>query len=412
MALLNIMADKTQETATATGTTGTTAPAPVVGAAGSAAVIGLDPTEPSLEEALAADLGLDQAEGAGSEEGASSGAEGEEPAATEEAGTEAAEEEGTEGTEGTEGGVPEGTEETEETETEEAEETEEEGDEAAPPKGLEKAPKWAQKRIQKQSETIRGLRAQLAEGAITVAPTPASPLADIDSLEKLESAVQTQKNIREWCRKHSQGGTVTVDGKEIEISAEQVAEKLERAEAIIEAAPDWKQRLAFRQQQKPWETGERVAPGLLTKGTPENAFMTAILKACPEIKVKIPDFEGLLGHAARSYRMEMEQTPTKEFPHGRAKWVRMELDKNGNVVTPKKAAVKGKAGAPAPKAGAAAPAKPKPPTTPGAAKPALKPSGAQPKPNFEDLEARAAAGDLAARRELLKHEMSQGEEAA
>lgn len=329
--------------------------------------------------------------------------------------SEAPEDDGADAGEGADGTAEEGAEsETEgektpdEAETEEPEAADPDGndEETRVPKGMEDWPKQAVKRIQNQSAKISALEAQIAEGGVTITPTPANPFSDVEAVaveekvtpvEVLDRRYAAAKARRTWCLANPDGGTVTTKaGREIEVSAEKVQATLAEAEAEIEAYPDAKLRVAQRATEKPWVTATALEPGLLQKGTPENGFLLHVLKAVPEIKAKLPDWEVFMAAATRGMRMITEEQA------GRARYVRMALGKDGKVIPAKTNA--GTAGA-AP-GGAKAAAKPQvTPHRPGATKPGLQVAGAKASVNIADLTTKALAGDEAAVNALLRAEL-------
>lgn len=282
----------------------------------------------------------------------------------------------------------EAAEQTEDEETPAEEETDDENDDA--PEGLKGVPKGVVKRLKNQSARIRELTAQLAEQGIQITPTPASPLADVENLESLDARMAQARMVRDWCRANPEGGSVTLaNGAVMEISPDQAQAKLARAEAELDAAPDAKARLITRAASKPWEQAEVICPNIWKKGSEENKFLLQALQKCPELKTKLDNWEMFIAAATRGI------TEATEEAQGKARYVRMALDPKGNLIAPK--SVK-----PAP---GATPAQ-KSPATPGTAKPALKGPSSKPTVNFDELEARAMAGDDAARRELMRLEMA------
>jgi hypothetical protein len=213
--------------------------------------------------------------------------------------------------------------------------------------------------------------------------------------EVLDRRYAAAKARRTWCLANPDGGTVQMrNGREIEVSAEKAQQTLAEAEAEIEAYPDAKMRVAQRANEKPWVTATTLEPGLLQKGTPENGFLLHVLKAVPEIKAKLPDWEVFMAAATRGMRMITEEQA------GRARYVRMALGKDGKVIPGKT-----NAGQPA---GAKAATAGKPQATPhrpGATKPGLQVAGAKASVNMQDLEAKAMAGDDAAAKALLRAEL-------
>lgn len=230
-----------------------------------------------------------------------------------------------------------------------------------PPKGFENVPKGIWKRQNKLIKAQRELKAQLAQGPVQIAPTPANPLADVESVEALDQRLTTAKAVRDWCRDNPDGGTVKgAGGREVELTADDVRARMAMAESVIEAAPDVKVMLTQRAQEKPWELAEAIAPGLLTnKASEEYRFMTDLLKAVPELK-RHPAWEVVAAAAAKGMRQTVEERT------GRAKYVRYELDKDGKMIAPRKAQGDGNKDKANPDK-----TKPKPTTTPAATRPAL-----------------------------------------
>lgn len=271
-------------------------------------------------------------------------------------------------------------------------------DEDPVPKGMEDWPKQAVKRIQKQSEQIKALKAQIAQPPIQLTPTPANPLADVVTLADLDARITTAKGIREWCKANPEGGTIRLDnGATYEVTAEVAAEKLKLAESQIEAYPDQKLRLAEREKSKPWEAAETIAPGLLTPGTRENTFYMGVLKEVPEIAHRLPDYEIFMAAAARGMKMLVEEQ------EGTARYVRYEM-KDGKIVPPKQSG-KPKATSPASAAKPVAPTQAQP-FRPTNQRPPVSAAGATASTDFSGLEAKAAGGDAQARRDLLKAELT------
>lgn len=260
--------------------------------------------------------------------------------------------------------------ETEDTEAEEAEiGDDEEVDAEKPPKGFEKVPKGIWKRQNKLIQTQRDLKAQLAKGAIQVTPTEASPLADVDSLEVLESRLTTAKSVRAWFKANPEGGSFTLsNGKTVELDQATAASHAAKADAILESAPDVKLRLMQRESSKPWEQAQKLVPTLFDKASPDHAFMLEVFRKAPGL-ADHPEWELLMAYATRG-RKEFEEENSKK-----ARYVRYELDKDGKMIPPKSKGGDGKqeAGKPAPK-----PAPRIAPATPGAQKPALKAQGKAP----------------------------------
>lgn len=260
--------------------------------------------------------------------------------------------------------TPDGT----ETETEGVDDTEtedpeigddDEVDPEKPPKGFENVPKGIWKRQNKLIQKQRELKSQIAKGPFQITPTPESPLADVESVEVLDNRIATAKQVRKWCQENPEGGTLKgSNGREVELTPDQVQNRLALAEAVIEAAPDMKVMLSQREQEKPWEIAESITPGLFEDGTPEYQFMKDLVSKVPHIKHH-PAWEVIVAAAAKGMRQTVEERT------GKAKYVRYELDKDGKLIAPKKKA-QGNG-----KTDKASPAKPKPPSTPEASRPAI-----------------------------------------
>lgn len=273
------------------------------------------------------------------------------------------------------------------------------------PKGLEELPKWAQKRIRKQSEDIRTLKGQIAQGGLTLAPTPLMPLAHVRDQEGLTHEIQTAKNIRALLGKlkdedyeESANGLqaeVQVGQQKYVLSKAEVEAKLAHAEAVLdpETITSRQDYLRHREQYKPWEVAEQVMPGILQKDTPANKAYEHLLKVCPELPARLPDYEFIMACAVRGL------SQYKEEAEGKAKWQRFVLDDKGNIVPPKR-----KAGEKEKSKGEKRedPA----PQTPNNQRPAVRPAGGKAtNADLDELQKRAEAGDEAAMRELMRAEM-------
>ncbi len=254
-------------------------------------------------------------------------------------------------------------------------------------------PPWAKKRIENQSATVAKLREQVAQGTVLQA-TPDMPLADLKTAEEVDAAAAQARRVVEWCEANPEGGDAPMaGGGTLTLSAEERDAKLAQAKAVLGAEKAQKERIASRERTKPWEAGEELAPGLLTDdGNANNRFLQAILRDHPEI-VKLPDWELIVGAAARGMRMRVEEQS------GVAKYVRVELDpKTGKAKTPAKSKGATKTKKPAPK---------RAPSQPGDQRPPQKAGAAGGKRNVEKAFSRAAADPNEANvRDLLAAEMA------
>jgi hypothetical protein len=217
----------------------------------------------------------------------------------------------------------------EETETddteEESDEPEEEADEADE-KAYSKLPAWVQKRLSSQGKQLRELKAAAAK-MVTIAPTAAAPLADVETEQDLQTRLSVAKQIKDWVRKNPYGGIIRGDNGDVEISEEMAQEKLQYAEAVLDAAPDAQRRLHVRSTTKPWEQAEAICPGMFKEGSEEHAFAQEALKRCPSIKVSMDNWEMFLAAAVRGLKEAADESS------GKAKYVRVPV-KGGKAVGP------------------------------------------------------------------------------
>lgn len=225
-------------------------------------------------------------------------------------------------------------------------------------RGADNVPKGFVKRLVKQSKQIRDFKAEIASlkaaPPVTLTPTPLSPLADVESLDALEDRIAEARAFKAWAKDHPEGDHVTRNGKQIEITAEQVQARLERAEAVLDAYADKKIALKEREVSRPWETAEKIAPGILKPGTPENQIYLGLLQTCPEIKERFLDHERILAYAIKGYQIASEEAA------GKAKYIRQEFDGKGKPIVPA-----------AKSSPATVQPKPKAPASPQATRPAL-----------------------------------------
>lgn len=209
----------------------------------------------------------------------------------------------------TETETPAATEETDEetepteTETEEtAEETETE------PKGEEEHPKWFQKRLGKwtrqkdrlegQIEDLRGELDDLKTGQTSgedkarkaPTPTPEDPLAHITDPAALENVVESQRQLRSWCRRNRDGFVFDAGtDKERVVSKDEVAAWEDGADLIIEKyAPQKAEQLKGKvNEQELKATFDQMAhteyPALFDKESEDYAASQKVLELVPEI---------------------------------------------------------------------------------------------------------------------------------
>jgi hypothetical protein len=267
----------------------------------------------------------------------------------------------------------------EETETED-EDTEEESDEPeddteeeddTDPASYAKLPAWAKKRLSSQGRQLRELR-EAAAKLVTVAPSPSSPLADVETEADLQARQTVARQIRDWVRQNPYGGVIKGDNGDFQVTEEMAQEKLRHAEAILDAVPDAQRRLHVRASTKPWEQAAAICPNLFKQGSEEHAFAMTALQKCPAIKTSLDNWEMFIAAAVRGLTQAAEESA------GKAKYVRVPV-KNGKAVGPSVA----QSAKPGTKPATATPAKPV--AVKGA--PPLGKSGG--KPNLEALAAKA-----------------------
>lgn len=236
----------------------------------------------------------------------------------------------------------------EESEAEEEPEAQAEAEEGEPSKGLEKLPAWAQKRISKQSAFNSELKRTLAQRPSFIADA-LLPLAHCVSAESLEAELDSARHTQQLLAKlgdadYEEGEdgkktwTYRANGETHRFTPGQVQAALAQAGAKLDSKAILAQQkfISSREQAKPWEQAEAIAPGLLQPGTEAHKLYEGLVTTCPEFKAKFGNHEVIIAHAVRDLQREQEQAPIKDFPKGKYKWVRHELDKAGNIVIPKR----------------------------------------------------------------------------
>ena len=221
----------------------------------------------------------------------------------------------------------------------------------------------AAKKIERQQKQISELKA-LASDRIVVQPTLDDPLSNVTSIAELEGAKAHFESVRSGidqlhdALKEDEMAPLTIrlaNGKEHTFkSREEMKESEVFAREALNSVPDKKAFFVERQQIRPWEDGTKLAPGLTEKDSWENKEAVKFLKDNPSFK-RLPDWEIKLGHMIRSMKMD------KEEKDGKARHVRLELDAEGNVKTPKRVVAQKE---PAPKA-KPAPSSVRPPVSSG-----------------------------------------------
>jgi len=198
-------------------------------------------------------------------------------------------------------------------------------------------PEWFQKRIDKLTARAKGAEEQLAalkadfealktapvktEKSIVATPSASDPLADVDNIENLQARRTEALQAKKWAIMNPEGGTVKLsDGSEHFIDTEQVKELRIRAEELIdEHIP---KRANYIQQSQGFSgEAKKTYPDIFRSDTPAGQIRQTILNALPEIR-RFPDFEMLIGHAARGILLHNQEksksvvtkTPVKKAP--------------------------------------------------------------------------------------------------
>jgi len=213
----------------------------------------------------------------------------------------------------------ENTEETEDSEP--AEEAEPESEEKSDDDAEEDAPAPTQDKLLKRIDRITAKRREAEERAeqleteisdlrakfdaappITLAPTPADPLADVESPEALEERISIAKKVRKWALENLEGGTVTnAQGEEVYHEPAQVRQYLANAdEMLTEHAPKRREWLTQRQTVLP--EARTAYPALFQTGSPEQAMYRETLKAYPALK-NMPNLEMVIGDAIEGQKL-------------------------------------------------------------------------------------------------------------
>lgn len=189
-------------------------------------------------------------------------------------------------------------------ETEESTE-EEETEEAEEPTEEEPRTK-VQKRIDQltaKSKTLEaenaGLKTALQNASgikpgqpLALVPLPEDPLSYLISDEAVEDALSKAQNYLTWAKKNRNGATVQTENGPVEMDAEDVEAFRAEQEIVLLAAPKRKAWIAE------YTTAHAAAlqsyPKMFVKDTPENAFVSEVIKAVPGL-ARHPRHEQIIG---------------------------------------------------------------------------------------------------------------------
>ena len=190
-------------------------------------------------------------------------------------------------------------------------------------------------RLEKQNSELKAAAAD----RIVIQATADSPLANITTQDDLNHVEKYWNHILELTEAEGadEGCEVPqLDGKKVLLETpEQVKAWRNYARSTLRAVPDRKAILIERNSSRPWDQATKIVPDLLDKDSDANKAAVEFLQSNPAFVTKNPKtWEVLLAHMTRSQQMENEEKT------GKAKWVRLALDKEGNVIFKGKKTVK------------------------------------------------------------------------
>lgn len=161
----------------------------------------------------------------------------------------------------------------------------------------------AEERAEQLETELSDLRSKFdSTPPVTLAPTAADPLADIETPEALEERVSIAKKVRKWALSNLEGASVTnANGEEVYYEPAQVREFLANAdEMLTEHAPKRREWLTHRQTFVP--EAQAAYPSLFKAGSQEQAVYRETLKAYPALK-NMPNIELIIGDAIEGQKM-------------------------------------------------------------------------------------------------------------
>lgn len=170
------------------------------------------------------------------------------------------------------------------------------------------------------------------------------PLAAVTNEEQLDATEVNAQAWRRWCIRNLNGGTPPVQGAE-DMSADEVADALERAEDTLAAIPKRREFLAKFQANR--AEARKAHPEMFRAGTPEHAAHGSWQKRLLNFATAA-DQDTIIAKLLKVERMEAEEKA------GIAKYQRVAVPKPGSAATPAGAAATS-AAQPKPKAPTPAP---------------------------------------------------------
>jgi hypothetical protein len=184
-------------------------------------------------------------------------------------------------------------------------------------KKREELPASVQKRIDKlvaqkhaaneKAEALETKVKELEERVSKVppqAPTPDSPLANIDSLEELARQFEDAKKVKNWALENLDGGEVAgKDGVTEYWDGAKVKRYLAWSEALItEHIPQRKQYLDSRSTFD--AEARKFYPNIAKAGTEENSVLNAWVRVFPAVQ-KFPDYKLIIMDALAGQRLRL-----------------------------------------------------------------------------------------------------------
>jgi len=192
-----------------------------------------------------------------------------------------------------------------------------EADEAEKEKEKEPVPAAVQKRIDKlvaqkheATERAEALQAKVteleakAQATAPLAPTPESPLNDIDDVQSLDQRLSAAQRVKLWALEHLDGGEVE-DGKggSYMMPGDRVKQLLSQSEALLTVHGP--QRRQYLQDRNTFETEARsYYPDLYKVGTEYNKVLQTWVKIFPEVR-KFPDFQIIIADALTGQKLRL-----------------------------------------------------------------------------------------------------------
>lgn len=200
----------------------------------------------------------------------------------------------------------------------------EEGAEEETEEEKEAVPAGVQKRIDKlvaqkheATERAEALAAKVKEleakvGQVApLAPTPDSPLADIETMEALDERMAVAQRVKLWALEHLDGGEVE-DGKggSYMMKGDKVKQLLSQSEGILsQHGPNRRQYLQARQTFE--QEARAFYPELYKAGSEYNKTLLTWVKIFPEVR-KFPDFQIIIADALAGQKIRLAKKAAKK----------------------------------------------------------------------------------------------------